>query len=259
MRVSALANVMDRTLPQAGLDLRKLGRAVRRVPGFVADARTFRRQCMTNGLPAPGLTDLLPYLNDAEENAGATSGHYFLQDLWAARRIFATMPLVHYDVGSRVDGFVSSLLVFCRVTVVDVRELAPIEGLASVVGNATALPFQDQSLRSMSSLHAMEHVGLGRYGDPIDAGGTGRAMAELARVVAPGGRLYFSVPVGRERTMFNAHRILSPKRVIDSMVGLELMEFSAIDDSGALVHDADPSAFNDANYACGLFEFSRSA
>lgn len=257
MRVPTLLGLTDRALAQAGLDVRRIGGAVRKLPGYVSDAREFRRQCMAEGVVAPRLSDLFPILNDAGETAGSTSGHYFLQDLWAAKKVFAASPEVHFDVGSRVDGFVSSVLVFCRVTVVDVRPLSPLENLATVMGNATSLPFHDQSLLSLSSLHAMEHVGLGRYGDPIDAGGTRRAMTELARVVAPGGRLYFSLPIGRERTMFNAHRILSPHRVIDTMSSLDLVEFSAIGDGGEFVPHADPGAFDSARYACGLFEFMR--
>jgi hypothetical protein len=45
--------------------------------------------------------------------------------------------------------------------------------------------------------------------------------------------------------------------VVAAMAGLELLEFSAIDDVGAFVREADPSSFETANYACGLFEFSR--
>ena len=53
----------------------------------------------------------------------------------------------------------------------------------------------------------MEHIGLGRYGDPLDPDGTERAIDELARVVSPGGDLYLSLPLDDEnRTYFNAHR-----------------------------------------------------
>jgi SAM-dependent methyltransferase len=259
MKISALMGVTDRALPQAGLDIRKIGRTIRSLPGFVRDARAFWRQCAAAGVPTPDLADLYPFLGDAQDAAGVSSGHYFLQDLWAAKKVFASGVGMHCDVGSRVDGFVSSLLVFCRVAVVDVRPLPPADGLMTVLGDAMSLPFADGSVGSLSSLHAMEHVGLGRYGDPIEATGTDRAMAELARVVAPGGRLYFSVPVGRERTMFNAQRILSPHRVARAMSSLQLIEFSAIGDDGRLTRGADLDAYASANYACGLFELRRPA
>jgi SAM-dependent methyltransferase len=257
MKISALAGVTDRALPQAGLDVRRIRYSVRRLPGFVRDARTFRRQCIASGITPPSIADYFPFLNDAGETAGATSGHYFLQDLWAARRIFNAMPGRHYDVGSRVDGFVSSLLVYCDVTVVDLRPLPPARGLSTVMGDATSLPFRDRSVRSLSSLHAMEHVGLGRYGDPIDANGTQRAMAELARVLAPGGNLYFAVPIGAEKTVFNAHRILSPYTPIEAFSSLELTEFSAIDDRGTFIEGCEPGSLESAHYACGLYEFRK--
>ena len=74
--------------------------------------------------------------------------------------------------------------------------------------------FADGSLESLSTLHAVEHFGLGRYGDPIHPDGWRRAAEALARVLAPGGRLYFSVPIGRERLVFNAHRVFSPERCL---------------------------------------------
>ncbi len=56
-------------------------------------------------------------------------GHYFHQDLWAAKKIFKRRPMTHVDIGSRVDGFVAHLLVFMPVTAVDIRYLdSNIEG-----------------------------------------------------------------------------------------------------------------------------------
>ncbi|HWF86113.1 MAG TPA: hypothetical protein VG222_14745 [Vicinamibacterales bacterium] len=50
-------------------------------------------------------------------------GHYFHQDLWVAKRIYAARPAAHVDIGSRIDGFVAHLLTFMPVTVIDVRPL----------------------------------------------------------------------------------------------------------------------------------------
>ena len=102
-----------------------------------------------------------------------------------------------------------------------------------------------------------EHVGLGRYGDALNPLGTRQACAELARVLAVGGNLLFSLPVGRPRTCFNAHRIHSPAQVLDYFDDLELVEFSAVDDDGAFVANIEPERVAAANYACGLFSFRR--
>src|SRR3954454_19144361 len=110
---------------------------------------------------------------------------------------------------------------------------------------------------SVSCLHVAEHIGLGRYGDPLDPDGTRKAAAELARVLAPDGQLLFSGPVGRPRTCFNAHRIHAPHDVVAMFDGLELSEFGGIDDAGRfeVPHALDDLA--DARYACGLFRFTR--
>jgi SAM-dependent methyltransferase len=62
---------------------------------------------------------------------------------------------------------------------------------------------------SLSCLHTIEHLGLGRYGDPLDPEGHLKGLAQLKRLVKPGGRLYLSTPIGPERVEFNAHRIFA--------------------------------------------------
>jgi hypothetical protein len=117
--------------------------------------------------------------------------------------------------------------------------------------------FADDSLESLSSLHAIEHFGLGRYGDPVGPDGWHKVMGALERVLGRGGRLYLSVPIGRERLCFNAHRVFGPTRVIEAMPRLQLLSFSAVDDSGALVSPARPEDFSTAQFACGLYELTK--
>jgi len=202
--------------------------------------------------------NLYPRLNDRFAGAGVASGHYFHQDVWAARRVFDAAPSEHVDVGSRVDGFVAHLLTFRAVTVIDLR---PLDGgdsrLRFLQADIRSLPQPDRSVESLSCLHAIEHVGLGRYGDGIDPRGHIKAMRELQRVVADGGRLYFSAPIGWERLEFNAHRILAPKTILKAFDELALLEFSAVDDEGRLIERAEVSEFENATYACGLFLFER--
>ena len=241
-----------------GLDGLTLLRAVRGVPAFLADWRRYGQSAGAERLPIR-IASLRPALTDRFEAAGVASGHYFHQDLWAARRIFLARPARHVDVGSRVDGFVAHLLTFMPVEVVDVRPLVSrLEGLTFVQEDATALSrFEDGSLESVSSLHAVEHFGLGRYGDPVDPRACFLAMRSLARVLGPGGRLYFSVPVGVERVEFNSHRIFSPATILREFSALRLVSFSAVDDAGDIHLDADPARFASAHYACGLFEFTK--
>src|SRR5579872_2844102 len=137
-------------------------------------------------------TKLRPIYRDRFKEA-ADLGDYFHQDLWAARKVFAARPAHHVDVGSRIDGFVAHLLVFMGVQYVDVRKVpSPPNGLTVTRADATTMEeFADNSIESLSTLHAAEHFGLGRYGDPIDPEAHIKFMCSLQRVLAPGGRLYF--------------------------------------------------------------------
>jgi SAM-dependent methyltransferase len=183
--------------------------------------------------------------------------HYFYQDVWAAQRIAELRPPSHVDIGSRVDyvGFLTSLT---QVTFVDIRPLeAEVEGLESLAGSILDLPFEDRSLRSVSCLHVAEHIGLGRYGDPLDPDGTRKAAAELQRVLAPEGQLLFSGPVGRSRVCFNAHRIHSPTQIMDMFPLLELVEFSGVDDHGRFRRHRSLDELAGSRYACGMFKFTR--
>lgn len=238
--------------PRAGL------KSVRNLPHFVRTLAQYR--AASSGCPFPlTATDIYPALQDFDADAGEVTGHYFFQDLWAARKIFQRRPERHIDIGSRIDGFVAHLLTFMPVTVIDVRPLASgVAGLDFIRADAINLHgFSDRSVDSISSLHAIEHFGLGRYGDPVDPDGWRKAMLGLQRVLRPGGRLYLSVPVGRERLCFNAHRIFSPMRILDTLADLALVSFAGVDDSGRFLDGAKPGELANQEYACGLFEFTR--
>ena len=109
----------------------------------------------------------------------------------------------------------------------------------------------------MSCLHVAEHIGLGRYGDPLDPAGTRKAAGELQRVLAPGGQLLFSLPVGRPRVDFNAHRVHDPHRVRALFPELELAEFAGVDDAGRFARDRTLDELADQTYACGMFRLVR--
>ncbi|MCW2957878.1 MAG: hypothetical protein JWP18_681, partial [Solirubrobacterales bacterium] len=181
------------------------------------------------------------------------------QDSWAAQRIAGFAPTSHVDVGSRVD-YVCFLTALVPVTFVDIRPLtANVEGLRSVTGSVLEMPYADQSVESLSCLHVTEHIGLGRYGDPLDPAGSLKAMDELQRILAPGGHLLFSLPVGRPRVCFNAHRIHDPRTVRARFEELELQEFSAVDDSGIFARNRGLEEMAQQSYACGMFHFVRPA
>lgn len=205
--------------------------------------------------------ELKPMLKDRKAAAGSAKGHYFLQDIWAARQVFNLRPERHVDVGSRVDGFVANVCAFCpEVEYVDIRPMATeVPGLRSVAGSVCRLPFADRSQRSLSCLHVLEHIGLGRYGDPVDPEGWKLGLAELQRVLAPGGQLLIGTPCGRERLVFHAHRVFDPQTVVRQLNELVLEAFAYISDGNSTgwVETTDLGALATLDYGCGLFRFRR--
>ncbi len=232
--------------------------SLRTLPTFLRDLRAYRHA--NPSLPFR-LTDAFPILSDMAASAGITGGHYFHQDLWAARKIYARRPAQHLDIGSRIDGFIAHLLTFMPVTVVDIRPLTSnIPGLTFLQDDASSLAnLPTSSVDSLSTLHAAEHFGLGRYTDPVDPEACFRFMNALERVLAPGGRLYFSLPIGRERVEFNAHRVFAPQTILRSFPKLELVSFSFVGDDDALYDNRDPLTMPPSEFACGLFEFTKPA
>jgi hypothetical protein len=240
-----------------GIDFHRLGRTVQGVPRFLSDMRRYQSGA-SDRFPIR-LRHLKPMLLDYFDQAGDASGHYFFQDLWAARKIFAAHPQQHFDIGSRIDGFVAHVLSFMPVQVMDIRPLTSVvPGLTFVRADATNLTgVPDNSVESLSCLHAAEHFGLGRYTDPIDPDACFRAMAAMQRVLRPGGHLYFSVPVGAERLEFNAQRVFDPVTILLTFNRLQLLSFAAVDDAGQFHPEADPRNFSRARSACGMFELTK--
>ena len=86
-----------------------------------------------------------------------------------------------------------------------------------------------------------------------------KATRELCRVVAPGGALYVSFPVGRERVAFNAHRVTDAEAFVARVAaeGLTLRGFALIDDAGRFHDPARPEDARGLAYGCGCFWFGR--
>jgi len=200
--------------------------------------------------------NVFPCVNE-KTNLTHFDAHYFYQDIWAFKKIQSIVPKSHVDVGSRID-FIGFLTAITNVTFIDIRPLnAKLENFISKEGDILNIPYRTGTVESLSCLHVAEHIGLGRYGDPLDPLGTQKACAELSRVLAPSGNLYFSVPVGKPRLCFNAHRIHSVKKILEYFKNLELIEFSGVDDAGNFMENINTSIFKNSKYACGLFHFRK--
>ena len=209
---------------------------------------------------------MIPVLYDKHKEAGDLDQHYFIQDIVMAKAVNDASPEVHYDIGSRVDGFIAHLLSadsVKKVVMMDVRPLSVyMDNLDFIQTDATSLGnIEDNSIESLSSLHAIEHFGLGRYGDPIDPNSWRDALNSIQSKIKRGGYFYFSVPVGpKNQLYFNAHRIFAPSTIINVLDLMELVSFKYIHDME--IHDVKIEQIHNldsmvSEYDCGLFIFKK--
>ena len=229
---------------------------------FLSFSRYFRffadwiRYSRIKGAEKINLLDTYPCLHDRTQTTDFNK-HYFYQDIWAFRRIYESKVNHHIDVASRVDfaGFLSAVT---KVTFVDIRPAeVNLKDFESISGNILALPFEDNSIYSLSCLSVAEHIGIGRYDNLLDPFGTEKACRELKRVLQKGGNLYFSIPVGQPKLYFNSHRIPSFRQIINYFDGLKLIEFSGIDEEGLFTENIDINTLENANFKEGLFWFKK--
>lgn len=203
---------------------------------------------------------LSPVLNDFSAQAGSADGHYFWQDLICARWIHDLAPVSHLDVGSRVDGFLAHLLSFRSVSLVDVRPLKiEIPGLSVVIGDAQSnLSDNIGVFESVSSLHCIEHFGLGRYRDPLDKDGHIKGIGNISECVDSKGSLFISFPIGKERVEFNEQRVIDPMWPILQLKDFKLKKFVLIPWRGEPIYGIGPDEVDiQVNGQAGLYWFER--
>lgn len=243
---------------QFGVDPIRMFRSLRGLPRYIRDFIRFRSGYI-------GRLELLPCLHDWYEEGGTTKSEYFWQDLLVARKIFAAKPEKHVDIGSRVDGFVAHVASFREIEVFDVRPITTqIPGVtfkqADLMVNVEGMVGYCDSI---SCLHALEHFGLGRYGDPIDPNGYESGIRNMAIILRSGGAFYLSVPVGIERVEFNAHRVFDPNNIVvlAEKNNLSLCELELFTAKGGLINvDATYEtlcSIGKRDYALGIFTFKK--
>ena len=202
--------------------------------------------------------DKYPCLDDKTATTGFDK-HYIYHTAWAARKLKELMPNEHVDISSYLY-FSTLVSAFIPIRFYDYRPaLISLENLECSHADVTKLPFKENTIESLSCMHVVEHIGLGRYGDPLDVDGDLKAIRELKRVVAVNGYFLFVVPMGKAKIMFNAHRIYSYEQIIEYFSGFELVEFSLIpdkSDEGLIVHALKEQA-DMQSYGCGCFLFRK--
>ena len=243
---------------QFGLDPLKPLRTLRSLPRYVRDLRQVRAGYA-------GKLAISPALQNSKEEGGSTKSEYFWQDLLVARNIFEARPLKHVDIGSRVDGFVAHVASFREIEVFDIRPITTtIPGVKFTQADLMQ-PVSEFSeyCDSLSCLHALEHFGLGRYGDPIDPHGFERGLASIVRLLKRGGVFYLSVPIGIERVEFNSHRVIDPGKLVDlaRSNSLRLTALTVIHAGGNVVEHVPPDSglaeLGRLPYSLGIFAFEK--
>lgn len=229
--------------------------ALRHLPRFLSDLVLWKIR--------GGLVDkIFLQLKDYKDSAGSARGHYFHQDLLVAQKIFNANPCSHIDIGSRLDGFVAHVASFRSVKVLDIR---PLEN--SQHANIEFVQFdlmkspEIEPVDSVSCLHAIEHFGLGRYGDPIDIEGHIKGTQNISKLVKVDGILYISFPVSSQsRVEFNAHRVFKPTDFLNDtglMDSFSVESFDLIDDQDNVCERTDYNNIGDVKYGCGIFTLRR--
>lgn len=258
---TTLIKMHDVLSTQFGIYPCRFWHALRGVPSFLRDRAQFRRGYS-------GKMILRPCLHDRSEEGGTTKSEYFWQDLLVARWIHDAHPQRHVDIGSRVDGFVAHVASFREIEVFDVRPISTL--IPGVVFRRADLMKPDSlsseewgSCDSLSCLHAIEHFGLGRYGDRIDPRGYEQGLANMAKLLKPNGRFYLSTPIGQERVEFNSHWVFDPRSIIRcaGKSGLQLQQLTMIGAGGAVrtmeTTEAALREFSQNPYNLGIFVFRK--
>lgn len=229
---------------------------------FKNDYRKFKSMMKDSEFP---IADSYPILSERSESAGATKSSYFVQDLYVAQKIFENNPQKHVDIGSRIDGFVAHVASFRKIELLDIRKMeSKIKNVSfkqADLMDSGNLPID--YCDSISSLHALEHFGLGRYGDPIDPEGHIKGFNNITKILKSSGIFYFSVPMGRQRIEFNAHRVFGMPYLLKLVrKDYDIMSFAYIDDESDLHTDVDLTDENinktfGCEYGCAIFELKK--
>jgi hypothetical protein len=227
---------------------------------FIGEFIAFRNRAIKSGRnPIPTWSERYACFNYKTTDT-KIDRHYVYHTAWAARVLERTRPEKHTDISSTLY-FIAMVSAFVPMEFYDYRPAnLHLKNLSCGKEDLLKLSFPDNSIRSLSCMHVLEHIGLGRYGDTIDPNGDIRAMNELKRVLAHNGDLLIAVPLGKPAIMFNAHRIYSYDQIMNYFKDFKLIEFALIPDNekdGDLVYNAPKELADRQTYACGCFWFKK--
>ncbi|MCL2651229.1 MAG: DUF268 domain-containing protein [Candidatus Azobacteroides sp.] len=227
--------------------------------------RLFKKQGIKSSVSFPVTWCLFPCYEDKRDNAGSLGFHYFYQDLYMAQRIYQNNPVRHIDIGSNISGFVAHVASYREIEVYDIRPLnSPIHNVKFKQFDLMQFREEDiESTDSISCLHALEHFGLGRYGDPICYDGYLIGFQNIYKILKTNGKFYFSIPFGKQRVEFHAHRVFSLKYLLELIAPYySINSFSYIDDNNVFYENVIISEEKIANncgcrFGCAIFELTK--
>lgn len=230
-------------------------------PTFVKEFNTFselEKKTQKRFVLSPA--DFLSKMKDRTTTTGYDK-HYIYHSAWAARVVRKINPEVHTDISS-ILYFSTIVSAFYKINYYDYRPAEVVlDNLVSKSIDLVKLNFADNSIASISCMHTIEHIGLGRYGDDLDYDGDMKAIDELKRVTAKGGNLIIVLPLGAEsKIAFNAHRIYKHVDVMKLFRGFKLKEFALISDNkneNGLIYQPSEDVLNRQKYGCGCYWFEK--
>jgi len=259
--MKSILRKVNKTFEFYGFDFKKFLKAINRkkTDWFYADLEELKKQKGTDTTFEFGSAN--PMLSDKFDEGGVMDGHYFHQDLYVARMIHLAKPEKHLDIGSRTDGFIAHVASYREIELIDIRVIkSHVKNIIFRQADLMELPPDlINYCDSISSLHAIEHFGLGRYGDPIDYFGYLKAINNITKILKRGGTFYFSVPIGPQRIEFNAHRVFSMEYLKSILLqDYEIKSFSYVDDDGNFYENTELAKDNvksnfGCQYGCGIF------
>jgi hypothetical protein len=161
----------------------------------------------------------------ADIKAKKTS-YYGKTDMWLYRAL-QKYPIHGLEVvimGSTTPWYESVCLTFGGMpTTIEYNALATDEPNLKIltVEEFWRAPRQFDAAFSISSF---EHDGLGRYGDPLNPNGDLEAMKKMKKILKMDGLLFLVVPVGKDKLVWNAHRIYGYKRLPRLLNGWKVID-----------------------------------
>lgn len=255
---------LNQLLKTSGIDIKQILLSLRGITNYFNNYSKIKAEINNTKTDFP-IKNLNPCLADRYDKAGSLPLHYFYQDIHIAQKIFENNPVKHVDIGSRIDGFVAHVASFREIEIFDIRSMnIGVNNIKFVKADLSELNFVlENYCDSISCLHVIEHFGLGRYGDTIDINGHIKGLNNIYKILKPGGKFYFSTPIGEQRIEFDAHRVFSVQYLLDLFYGKYSVEsFSYVDDQNVFHSDCQLNALNieknfNCNYGCGIFELTK--